>query len=407
VNPSNLRIGIVLGGWAPAMTLMSGAMLGFIDEGIEFEVVSTSGIGGFIGLLYLAPKDQTRDEALRELPNLFVSDLLHLFVPLNFKEFYKHGPFAQPAYELRKKLPKIDVNPASASPLARLVNDWMDLVVTALTPTTLETYRNGLMSQVSMIEDRVNFAALRAGASRFYLSAFDVAAKAQRVFRNQDVGADAYRAAQAMFLLFPPERAGGRLLTTGATHDPTGLQAIWLHERKTLDMVIVLDPVSPAVWREPRNIHDAFQLMLLNPIMALQALMLAMYADWEFAINPAQLTDPPTLPRLYRVPFDVPPCDIPSPYYPQMLEWTHDNAVTLEQIGYCAAKKFAVVLQSDLQAFETSYRYARRREARSGQFLTIFRDLHLFEPEFWEERFVRDHGAWGPRPSKGREPEER
>ena len=46
--------------------------------------------------------------------------------------------------------------------------------------------------------------------TRFYLNAFDLAAKTQQIFRNQDVGADAYRAAQAMFLLFPPERVGGR-----------------------------------------------------------------------------------------------------------------------------------------------------------------------------------------------------
>jgi predicted acylesterase/phospholipase RssA len=56
------------------MTLMSGVMLGFLKEGIPIDVVSTSGIGGLIGLLYLAPKGKTPTEALQELPNLFVSD---------------------------------------------------------------------------------------------------------------------------------------------------------------------------------------------------------------------------------------------------------------------------------------------------------------------------------------------
>jgi hypothetical protein len=39
---SKRRIGIVLSGYAPAMTLMSGAMLGFMDKGIEFDAISTS-----------------------------------------------------------------------------------------------------------------------------------------------------------------------------------------------------------------------------------------------------------------------------------------------------------------------------------------------------------------------------
>ena len=55
----NGRIGIVLSGWAPAMTLMSGAMLGFSDAGVEFEVISTAGVGALIGLLSLAPKRGT------------------------------------------------------------------------------------------------------------------------------------------------------------------------------------------------------------------------------------------------------------------------------------------------------------------------------------------------------------
>jgi NTE family protein len=398
------RIGIVLSGWAPAMTLMSGVMRALIEDNIPIRVISTSGIGGLIGLLSLAPRGKAPDQALRELPNLFVSDLLYRFVPLNFKVFYKNGPFAQASYEFREHLPKIPVDPAAAKPLVRFFNDSMDLLATALTPTGLESYRSGLMSQVSMLEDLVDFAQLRNHNTRFYLSAFDLTAKTQRIFRNQDVGADAYRAAQAMFLLFPPEHVDGHLFTTGATHDPTGLQAIWLHERNKLDMIIALDPMGPAIWRAPKNIHDAFQLMLLNPIVALQVLTFALYANIEFASNQlagsaSQTSAVPTLPKLYRIPFDAPPCDIPPAYYHEMLEWTHDNAVTLESIGYCAAKTFVrdqrLVNPND---FEMQYRYFHRLERRSRQFVRMFDQLRLFAPAFWREHFVRHpEGHWRPR----------
>jgi NTE family protein len=404
----DLRIGIVLSGWAPAMTLMSGVMLGFLDAGLRIDVVSTSGIGGLIGLLYLAPKGRTPIEALKELPNLFVSDILYRFVPFNFKLFYKNSPFAQLAYELREHLPKIPVDPDSASPVARFINDGMELVATALTPPSVESYRNALLSQISMLEELVDFDRLRDPAltQRFYLNAFDLSDQAQRIFantagRDPHVAADAFRAAQAMFLLFPPERVRGRVFTTGATHDPTGLQAIWLKEKNKLDMVIALDPLGPAIWRHPVSIHDASQLMLLNPIVALQALLLALYAGTEFAVNPLTLSSAPLkLPRLYRIPFDLAPCRILPEYYPQMLEWTHANAVTLERVGYCAARDFADRLNPDDRDFETLYRYAGGLEDRSLQFLSFFQE-HLFEPALPHRVAAADREKPGPGTSRG------
>ena len=50
-STSGRRIGIVLSGYAPAMTLMSGAMLGFMDKGIEFDAISTSGFGMTIDII--------------------------------------------------------------------------------------------------------------------------------------------------------------------------------------------------------------------------------------------------------------------------------------------------------------------------------------------------------------------
>ncbi len=142
----NGRIGIVLGGWAPAMTLMSGAMLGFIDAGVEFEVISTAGVGALIGLLSLAPKRGAPKEALAELPNRFVSDILYAALPINFKLFHKFGPFAKPMHDLRNRVPRIKLDPKAASPFGRLLNDWVDLAFCAMTPSTFEPKSAGLMS---------------------------------------------------------------------------------------------------------------------------------------------------------------------------------------------------------------------------------------------------------------------
>jgi NTE family protein len=369
------RIGIVLSGWAPAMTLMSGAMLGFMEKGVEFDVISTSGVGALIGLLSLAPKGKTAKEALEELPNLFVSDLLYSVLPVNFKLFFKFGAFSDPIYQLRKKLPRFPIGPTDPSILKRLANDWIDMACCAMTPTTFTLKSPGLMCHSPQIADLIDFDKLPQSPARFYLNAFDLNKKRVKIFDKDTVNADAYHAAEALPFLFAPQRVGaGNLFTTGATHDPTGLQAIWLKEKPQLDKVIALDPLSAAIWRAPTDIHDAFQLMLMNPILALEVLLFSLYARTD---QITESLDRPEvrLPKLYRLPFSI-----DSGYYPNMLKWTHSNAVKLQEIGRTAAKNFADAMASDVgDAFERDHRFYRWTEIqdRIQEFMRLFPSLRL------------------------------
>lgn len=378
------RIGLVLSGWAPAMTLMSGAMLGFIEKGVEFEVISTTGVGTLIGLLALAPKNGRPLDALKALPNLFVSDLIYPLLPINFKVFHKLGPFSAPMAALRERVPKLPVDPHDPSPLSRLFNDWIDLVFCAMTPSTFELKSQGLMNPGPEPERLVDFGRLPHIAGQFYTNAFNLGTKSLQIFDKSSTNADVYNAAQALPVLFPPQRmANGDLLTTGATHDPTGLQAIWLNHRDDLDMVVMLDPLSPAIWRAPVNIHDAFQLMLLNPIVALQVIIAALYARTdrlteELSREPGQKI---RLPALYRVPLAI-----DRGYYPTMLKWTHANAVTLERVGRDAAVAFADAM-ADGAEFEQRYRYYHHVEASDR----LKRFSRLLAPMF-ERAGVRGDG---------------
>ena len=371
------RIGIVLGGWAPAMTLMSGAMLGFMEKGVEFEVISTTGVGALIGLLSLAPNHGTPKQVLEEVPNMFVSDLLYSVLPVNFKVFHKFGPFARPMHDLRNRIPKITVDPKASSPLSRLLNDWVDMVFCAMTPSTFELKSQGLMSPSPEIEDLVDFNKLRGVKTKFYANAFNLDQRMLNIFDNTSINADTYHATEAMPVLFAPQRmANGELCTTGATHDPTGLQTIWLKHKNDLDMVVMLDPMSRAICREPVNIHDAFQLMLMNPVIALQGLISAFYA-WTDRIAEGLRTKNPEvkLPKLYYVPFPI-----DEKYYPNMLKWTHSNAVTLEKIGRDAAAAFDEARRSrDQDEFERRYRYYNHIE-QEPRFMDFSRPFaHLFQ----------------------------
>src|SRR5262245_57680771 len=128
------NIGIVLSGTAPTMTLMSGVMLAFAEQKVTFDVISTTGVGGLIGMLYLAPKGKSPEAALRDVPNLFVSDWLYKVVPINFKVFHKYSSLASTFYRMRKSLPKFDVRGDDPSEAKRFFNDWLELWATILTP---------------------------------------------------------------------------------------------------------------------------------------------------------------------------------------------------------------------------------------------------------------------------------
>src|SRR5262249_6287314 len=96
-----MTIALVLGGGAPNLTLMAGAVAALDDAGVEFDVVSTAGAGMLIGLLYAAPRGRSGDikrdraAALKNTINMGVHDAIYRAFPVNFKVFHKPGPLAQ------------------------------------------------------------------------------------------------------------------------------------------------------------------------------------------------------------------------------------------------------------------------------------------------------------------------
>ena len=223
------------------------------------------------------------------------------------------------------------------------------------------------------------------------MNAFSLYSKRLQFFDNDTVTPDIYNAAQSMFMLFPPVRVKNDLLTTGASRDPTGLQAIWLHERDKLSTVLALDPLARCFWREPTNAYDAFQLMLMNPIVALQQLMYCLYSRTDqivnpWAGNPAPPPGAPKLPRLFGM-----PVDIPKDHWPTMLTWTHANALALQEAGYQAALPLADLLASRGERAFVDAEVDRRfgfwsrflePQPRSQQFLQTFTPLFKNYAEF-------------------------
>jgi NTE family protein len=95
-----MAVGLILSGGAPVLTFMAGALVALDERNVKFDVISTSGAGMLVGLLYAAPKRRTGDikrdraAALKNTVNMGVSDEIYGLLPVNFKVFYKPGLLA-------------------------------------------------------------------------------------------------------------------------------------------------------------------------------------------------------------------------------------------------------------------------------------------------------------------------
>ncbi len=381
-------IGIVVSGGAPTLHLAAGALCAFHERELSFDVVATSGAGALPGLLYAAAKDGKPRAALRRVVDLNIHDAIYHLIPNNYKVFFKYGPFSQPFWELGKLIPHFNVpeDQRYKNPFQRLLNDVIDLAVAAVTPTTLTYRAKSVLTRVRVVDDLIDFAALRDYPKEFLLNAFNIETYALQAFDKATLTADHFYAALAMPWLYPPTPVGATPYTEGASHDPSGLEA--LHEvapspAKKLDTLIVLDTIGPDLWTDPESIYEALQLTIMDPIVTLTENVTALYSLQEVVFNAIPGF---ALPKVYRLPFQIPNWE-----HGRTLEWTYSNAVTLWDIGYDAAQKFHAALypssgqsntpgQRSLQGNQAApledYRYfgTLKPESRAADFLKLFGD---------------------------------
>src|SRR6516225_7815768 len=225
-----MTIALVLGGGAPNLTLMAGAVAALDDAGVEFDVVSTSGAGMLIGLLYAAPKgrrgDIKRDRAaaLKNTVNMGVHDAIYRFFPVNFKVFHKPGTLAQayikfwqiaadnreaiegPVGDFRDQWLKM----LSASPLfapwaeawkqflgkfsspdnkngdaQRFFDDWAALMLATFCPSDLSAASQGMCQPAPFVEQAVDFSKLKESKGEFYMSAYCIESGRNGDFRKE------------------------------------------------------------------------------------------------------------------------------------------------------------------------------------------------------------------------------
>lgn len=276
-----MPVGLVLGGGAPHLPLMSGALLALDEAGLDFEVISTTGAGMLAGLLYVSPKPSgpgesirdARRKALRATSTMGVEDLIYHFMPVNFKVFQKPGPVAEalaPAFNLFLQTPR-------ETREQRLVGDWLALMSATFMPSNLGPWSKGLCQPPSWIDGLVDFDTFldNLGEASFHLAAYCIEDRADVTFNRDDLSLDHCKAALAMPFIYEPYklpdgRGGTKTYLEGSAFDPLKLNPDNVMVDGNIDTIIFFDILGHRkLVDEPRNLTDAWVQSIIAPLTRL------------------------------------------------------------------------------------------------------------------------------------------
>ena len=276
-----MPIGLVLGGGAPHLPLMSGALLALEEAGLDFKVMSTTGAGMLAGLLYASPRrtraaESLRDarrHALRMTATMGIDDFIYQFMPVNYKVFQKPGPVAEalaPAFNLFFQAPR-DTREQ------RLIGDWLALMSATFMPSTLTPWSKGLCQPPSWIDGLVDFEALRdnLGDTMFRLGTYCIEDRSDVTFNREDLSLDHCKAALAMPFIYEPFKlpdgqAGEKTYLEGSAFDPLRLDPDNVMAEGDVDTIIFFDILGHRkLIDEPRDLTDAWVQSIIAPLTRL------------------------------------------------------------------------------------------------------------------------------------------
>jgi NTE family protein len=291
------RIILVLGGGAPNLTLMSGALAAFHDRGCTYDVISMAGGGAVVGLTYLAPKGLTPGQALRNTINFGISDAIYSLLPINYKIFSKGGPMAAQFRDIWNRFPSVwrAEHQHGMSPLEKLQSDMLLLAGAMASPTDVNYFSQAVCAHFPFIEQIVDFDRLRCSPGpRLFLNAYCMDTRQVVEFERPLIDVHHFRAALSFPFLYAPYEIDGRLYYEGAAfsclnlinlaHHHIGVHTVPRSQRDARDAdvdkfilfdILRLDLVHPA-----RDLWDAYAQSVIVPLIADAAKELIIFDVW-------------------------------------------------------------------------------------------------------------------------------
>lgn len=333
------KTGLVLGGGAPNSPLIAGALAAFLEQDIAFDVISASGAGVLMGLLYTAPKDCSPRQALKNWADSGVEDNIYKMIPVNFKIFKKPGKDAggfgnvfQPG-AVNPMLQAIkDSFSASATPWA----DWTQLIMSALAPSNLSVNSLGLCAHHPFLEQAIDFSAIADMAPEFYINAYNLNQKRMQIWDKREIAAIHVRAALSFPFLYAPTEIDGEDYIEGAALETLNFQPFIEGQgaHHDADTLVVLDILGDErLIRKPRNLYDAWVGSIITPLVKIAKTEVRLF---ELEHNTDAATGKPKRQILKLDLMNT----IPEQHWPHTMDWSASNMQLLFEVGYQAATKF-------------------------------------------------------------------
>jgi NTE family protein len=329
------RTALVLGGGAPNMALMAGALAALHERGVVFDVVSCSGAGSLAGLLWLAPKGQIPAEALRSVMTMSVADQIYQQLPVNYKVFQKPGAWADLWRRAMAANPFFALNPKQyegSTPYALAV-DAMLLWAASMSPSGLHSGSWGLCQPTPFIEQIIDFEKLKHIKPYFYLSAFNVTKEIMDDFSKEELTPEHFHAALAFPFIYGPYQLNGNLYYEGAVVDCLNFKDL-VEKHAGLETIVVFDVLgAETLIRAPRNLYDSWVLSMIIPLVKTAQDNLELFAlkhNKGWRRTEGAKTD------LLKIGFDI-----PEDHLVEVLDWSASNAARLFEIGYKSGMSFS------------------------------------------------------------------
>lgn len=328
------KTALVLGGGAPNMPLMAGALAAIHERNVTFDVVSTSGAGSLAGLLWLAPKGIPADQALRSVTTMSVADAIYRWLPVNYKVFFKPGPFADVWRTALAANPflKIDPQEYANSPAYAVLADAMLLWAATLTPSLPQMNDWGLCAPLPFIEHVIDFDQIPKIAPHFYLNAYNITRRKIVEFEKNGITPRHFRAALAFPFIYGPYELDGELYYEGAVVDCLNFKGL-MKNHPNLNTIVVFDVLgSKKLIRKPRNLYDSWVLSMIVPLVSTAEDDIEIFA---LKYNHGWRKSKGATADLLKIKFEV-----PDDFLDEVLDWSASNARRLFDLGYRAGLDF-------------------------------------------------------------------
>jgi hypothetical protein len=258
----------------------------------------------------------------------------------------------------------------------RLYNDMVDLVFSAMTPSTLTSRSLGMAAPLPFLDELVDFGALPGNVAKLgghicvnaYNMTLDAKLRADRRGAGGSTGtsrckerrkerpnvmqlfyqpykdpgpgvknadgdypltAEGIRAAFSMPFIYPPAKIGDEYFSEGADHEPINLRHVLERNEYPFVLLDVLGELEDFLVRKPRDLWDSYVISIMTPVVALASEEIRDFqdanADWCDKMIVAD----------WQIPVEA---------QPFVMDWSRSNMKTLFEVGQKAGDAFLASL---------------------------------------------------------------